>query len=67
MANQKLNLIKGQPERRFEKTKTESTCFTPQPEHSSIDIFNGVGSHKEAMEFSANLRKTCRNSKLEGK
>ena len=65
MANRRFNRIKDQSERDFEKTLTESTCFSPRPKHRSIDIFNGDGNHKAASEFFANLRKTCRNSKSE--
>ena len=65
MVNRKLNLIKGQSERSFEKTKTESTCFTPPPKYRSIDLSSGDGNHKAASEFFANLRKTCRNTELD--
>ena len=67
MTYKRMNLIKGQSERSFQKSYTTSTCFTPYPKYPSIDISNGIGDHEAAVRFFAALQKTCRNSKLEGK
>lgn len=65
MANRKRKLIKGQSERSFEKTETESTSFTPRPRYLSMDTSRGNKNHEGAREFLANLQKTCRNTELD--
>ena len=66
MTNRRTNLIKGQSEDALKKTETESTCFAPRLIPKSIKFDNVDGTHKEAMEFFGNLRKTCRNNESGG-